>query len=148
VATAAAAALLAAGCGSGTLPVRASSRGQAIEVPGLGALNKGAGSSVLLGVFSVSCGSSGNCAAGGGYRDGDRHEQGFVVSEKNGRWGQAIEIPGSGALNKGHGAQVSTVSCASAGNCAAGGGCLDRYGHGRTTWRVSRRTSRKITGQP
>ena len=49
---------------------------------------------------SVSCPSPGNCAAGGNYRDGGRHQQGFVVSEMNGRWRQAIEAPGLGALNK------------------------------------------------
>src|SRR5260370_39886191 len=92
----------------------------AIEVPGLGSLNKGG--EVTL--SSVSCGSAGNCAAGGSYRDRSEHSQAFVVSERNGRWGRAIEVPGSGALNAGAvvgGAGVNSVSCASAGNCAAGG---------------------------
>jgi hypothetical protein len=91
--------------------------GTAIEVPGLGALNKGGSASVS----SVSCASAGNCAAGGGYKNSHRHGQGFVVSERHGRWGTAIEVPGLGALNKGGSASVSSVSCASAGNCAAGG---------------------------
>ncbi len=94
----------------------AGSWGRAIEVPGLAALNTGEGARVN----SVSCASPGNCAAGGHYTD--RHgQQGFVVSERNGRWGQAIEVPGLGALNKAGGADVVSVSCASAGNCAAGG---------------------------
>src|SRR5216683_2611505 len=38
-----------------------------------------------------------------------------------GGWGRAMEVPGSGALNKGGDAVVISVSCASAGNCAAGG---------------------------
>jgi len=29
----------------------------------------------------VSCGSAGNCAAGGSYRDGSGNPQGFVVSQ-------------------------------------------------------------------
>src|SRR5215467_9983282 len=87
----------------------------AIEVPGLGSLNRG-GSAGLL---SVSCGSAGNCAAGGFYTDGLRHAQALVASERNGAWGKAIEVPGSGALNKGGAAFVRGVSCASAGNCAA-----------------------------
>ncbi len=95
----------------------AGSWGRAIEVPGLGALNKGRNA----GVLSVSCPSPGNCAAGGYYTDGGGHQQGFVVSERNGRWGQAVEVPGLGALNKGRWAEVSSVSCASPGNCAAGG---------------------------
>jgi len=69
----------------------------------------------------VSCGSAGNCAAGGAYADGSGHEQAFVVGERNGTWGKAIEVPGSGALNAGGTAFVESLSCASAGNCAAGG---------------------------
>jgi hypothetical protein len=91
--------------------------GGAVEVPGLGALNKGA----EAGVQSVSCASAGICAAGGFYRDASGHLQAFVVSERHGVWGRAIEVPGSGALNKGGDARVSSVSCAPAGSCAAGG---------------------------
>src|SRR5215470_16273244 len=36
-------------------------------------------------------------------------------------WGKEIEVPGLGALNTGGNASVNSVSCASAGNCAAGG---------------------------
>jgi hypothetical protein len=99
--------------------------GRAIEVPGLGALNKGEQAQVL----SVSCSPRRNCAAGGFYRDGDGHQQGFVVTEKNGVWGRAIEVPGLAALNAGGTAGVVSVSCASAGNCAAGGGYLGQDGH-------------------
>ncbi len=99
----------------------ADSWGRAIEVPGLAALDKGGKGDVA----SVSCGSAVNCAAGGSYLDRHRRSQGFVVSETNGRWGLAIEVPGLGALNTGafvaEGAEVTSVSCASAGNCAAGG---------------------------
>ncbi len=85
-------------------------------MPGLGALNKGH----LAAVHSVSCASAGNCAAGG-YYYADGGQRAFVASEKNGVWGQAIEVPGLGALNTGGDADVYSVSCASAGNCAAGG---------------------------
>jgi hypothetical protein len=51
-----------------------------------------------------------------------------VVSERNGRWGQAAPVPGMRALNQGHGSFVTWVSCAPAGSCAAGGGYYtDRY---------------------
>src|SRR5260370_3983221 len=93
----------------------------AIEVPGLGSLNKGG--EVTL--SSVSCGSAGNCAAGGSYRDRSEHSQAFVVSERNGRWGRAIEGPGSGALNAGavvRGAWGNSASCAPAGHCAGRAG--------------------------
>ena len=98
--------------------------GTAIKVPGLAALNKGNAE-----VLSVSCASAGNCAAGGYYRDGHRHFQGFVAVERNGVWGQAIEVPGLGALNKGGHVGVVSVSCGSAGSCAAGGSYTGRRGH-------------------
>jgi hypothetical protein len=91
--------------------------GKAIGVPGLGALNRGGDAEVA----SVSCTSGANCAAGGYYRDGQRHYQGFVAAERRGRWGQATMVPGLGALNKGGNASVVSVSCTSAGNCTAAG---------------------------
>ena len=100
----------------------------AIEVPGLGALNKRPDPQVSAQVSSLSCGSAGNCAAGGFYRDGSGHVQAFVVSEQNRTWRKAIEVPGSATLNKGRWAQVNSVSCASAGNCAAGGYYTDGSG--------------------
>jgi len=90
----------------------------AIKVPGTATLN--AGKQAL--VYSVSCASAGNCAAGGFYTGRSHNQQAFVASEVNGRWRAAIEVPGSGKLNTGGTAQVESVSCASAGNCAAGGG--------------------------
>src|SRR5262249_56380823 len=96
----------------------------AIEVPGRGMLNAGG----EAGVRSVSCGSAGNCAAGGFYT-GSVSGQAFVVSERNGRWGKAARLPGLAALNAGGDAQVSGVSCPSAGNCAAGGFYADAKVH-------------------
>ena len=97
--------------------------GQAIEVPGLGALNTGGD----VENFSVSCGSAGKCSAAGDYEDGHGHVEGFVVSETSGRWAKAIEVPGLAALNTGGFAWVLSVSCGSAGNCAAGGFYEDRH---------------------
>jgi len=98
---------------------------KAIEVPGLGALNKGG----FAQVWSVSCASVGNCAAGGVYVDGHAHGQAFVVSETNGTWRTAIEVPGSATLNKGGWARITSVSCRSAGKCAAGALYTDVSGH-------------------
>jgi hypothetical protein len=89
---------------------------KAVEVPGTATLNKG-GFALLN---SVSCGAIGSCAAGGSYTGGAGHEQAFMLNEVAGRWRRAVEVPGTAALNKG-GADTSTVSCAAAGNCAAGG---------------------------
>jgi hypothetical protein len=72
-------------------------------------------------VTSVSCASTGNCVAAGDYDDAFGRGQGFVVDEKNGSWGKVLEVPGLAALNVGGQAQVNSISCASAGNCAAGG---------------------------
>jgi hypothetical protein len=98
--------------------------GKVRDVPGIAALNQGGNASV----DSVSCASAGNCSAGGSYRDGSGLDQAFVVSETNGTWGTAREVPGSAALNKGGLAVVHSVSCASAGNCSAGGSYGDVAG--------------------
>jgi hypothetical protein len=97
--------------------------GQAIEPPGLAALNAGGphGLTASAGVTSVSCDPAGDCAAGGYYQDPRDHQQGFVVSEQVGTWGKAIPVPGLALLNTGGIAEVTSVSCGSAGNCAAGG---------------------------
>jgi len=98
---------------------------RAEEVPGTGALNPGG----YAAIASVSCGSAGNCSAGGLYADRSRHNQAFVVSEVNGAWRQATEVPGIADLNTGGSATTYTVSCASAGNCSAGGLYAGRSGH-------------------
>jgi len=97
----------------------------AIEVPGTATLNNGG----YTGINSVSCASAGNCSAGGYYRDGALHIQAFVVSEVNGTWHTAIEVPGTATLNKDGDTRVLSMSCASAGNCGAGGFYIDYYGH-------------------
>ncbi len=65
--------------------------GTAIEVPGTAALNTGGNAQI----DSVSCASAGNCSAGGFYTDSSGHGQAFVVSEVNGKWGKAEEVPGT-----------------------------------------------------
>jgi len=100
--------------------------GSATEVPGTAALNKGG----VAGVISVSCASAGNCGASGFYADGTG-QQAFVVSETNGTWGTAKEVPGTATLNKGGRAAADSVSCAAPGNCSAGGAYLDGSRHGQ-----------------
>src|SRR6266851_4155222 len=102
--------------------------GRAIEVPGLGRLNAGGEAQVSV----VSCASAGNCAAGGFYRDRSRHSQAWVASQVNGRWGTAIVVPGTAALNAGGAGGVASVSCASAGTCTAGGSYTDGSGLGNS----------------
>ena len=103
--------------------------GTAREVPGTAALNTGASSAAIVSV-SVSCRSAGNCSAGGDYTDSTGHRQVFVVSQVNGTWGKAIEVPGTATLNTSR-AEIKSVSCGSAGNCSAGGYYTDSSGHGQ-----------------
>jgi len=79
------------------------------------ALNTGGGAAIN----SVSCASAGNCSAGGYYTDSSGNQQAFVINEANGAWGKATEV--AAALNTLGVAAINSVSCASAGNCSAGG---------------------------
>lgn len=97
------------------------------EVPGLASLTGGAWSRAL----SVSCSSAGNCAVLGQYTPSGASmgtTQGFVADEVHGTWRPALELPGLAALNTaGSLVDLMIVSCASAGNCAAGGSYVDSY---------------------
>ena len=97
--------------------------GNAIEVPGTATLNSSGAA-----VRSVSCATAGNCAAGGVYNQGSGHAQSFVADETDGAWGNAIEVPGTAALNFGPGS-VRSISCAATGDCTAGGYYADASGH-------------------
>ena len=105
--------------------VSAGSWGKAIEVPGLARLSAGHGGTLV----AVSCSSPGNCAATGDYADRLDHQQAFVVNEKNGSWGAAIEVPRLAALNTGGNAEAMSLSCGSVGNCAAAGSYSTSSGH-------------------
>src|SRR5215469_17575964 len=126
IATVCAGLLTGAGAASGTQPAAAARTGpggtwsNAMEVAA--GLNQGDEAQLN----SVSCASAGNCSAGGYYTNSGEQVQAFVISQKNGVWGRAKEVPGSAALNRGWNAEVSSVSCVSAGNCAAGGHYQDR----------------------
>jgi hypothetical protein len=104
--------------------------GSAVEVSGAATLDN-AGHALVGQLVSISCGAPGDCAAGGFYTDGIGHQQAFLVSETNGVWGKAIEVPGTARLNSGGFAAVKSVSCTAAGECAAGGYYADgRYYRG------------------
>jgi hypothetical protein len=99
--------------------------GTAKIIPGLARLNKRDFSEP----GAISCPASGNCTTGGFYFDGSNHQQVFVATELNGKWGSAIEVPGSAALNAGNDSYLYDVACASAGNCSAGGFYKDKVQH-------------------
>jgi len=89
----------------------------AVAIPGLAALNQGGGAAVI----SLSCPSVGNCSAGGAYEDRQKRGQPFVANEVHGVWHAAMRVPGVPALGQIGRATVTSVSCASVGNCSAGG---------------------------
>jgi hypothetical protein len=97
----------------------------AVEIPGMALLNAGTVSSFN----GISCPSAGNCTGVGDYTDESGELQAFVVDEKGGTWGSAIEAPGTGFLNSDGVALGFAVSCSSAGNCTAGGAFANSTAH-------------------
>jgi hypothetical protein len=98
-------------------------------VPGLARLNTGKDAQIN----SLSCGSPGNCSAGGYYSlspVASGLQDAFVVTEKHGVWGAAEQVPGLARLKTGGITEILSVSCASAGDCSAAGS----YGY----WKVAR----------
>jgi titin len=90
-------------------------------------------------VTSVSCASAGNCSAGGfsysyDASTGANPSRAFVLTQVNGVWGSAVDVPGLADIDLGNTSRVNAVSCASAGNCAAGGfyNYDAEYGYGVT----------------
>jgi hypothetical protein len=88
------------------------------EVPGTAALDRASPGAEIL---SVSCASAGNCSGGGFYTDASGHQQAFVVTQTGGTWHSAREVPGTATLDAAGDAEIASVSCATAGNCSAGG---------------------------
>jgi hypothetical protein len=93
--------------------------GTAVELPGIAALEAGDGGGSA--VSSVSCGAPGDCAAVGTYWTTPGAFRAFVADETNGSWQRAEEVPGSAPAGIYDLAQLLSVSCPAAGECAAGG---------------------------
>ena len=86
-------------------------------------------------VLSVSCSSAGNCSAVGSYTACSNvsftcSDQGLLLDEVSGTWQTGIEalLPAAAATIPA--VSLTTVSCASAGNCSAVG--VARHEHGTT----------------
>ncbi len=85
-------------------------------------------SSQFLQLSSVSCASAGNCSAVGRYETSSGYSQGLLLTDTSGTWATGVEapLPANASTNKSSaGAQLNSVSCASAGNCAAVGDYYD-----------------------
>jgi hypothetical protein len=76
-------------------------------------------------VNSLSCAPAGDCTIGGGYVDRSGHQQAFVTTRANGRWGPLMTVPGTDALNKGNNAEATGLSCPLAGGCTVFGSYKD-----------------------
>jgi hypothetical protein len=82
---------------------------------------------------SISCASAGNCGAVGGYLfmsgPDSWASQGLMVSETGGTWATGVEpsLPAN-ASTPNPGAGLSSISCASAGNCTTVGGYFNGSG--------------------
>jgi hypothetical protein len=99
--------------------------GAGIEV----ALPVNAGSNPHVSLGSVSCASAGACAAVGDYIGTSGNQQGLLMSKSSGTWRRGVKatVPANAGPNPG--VSLSSVSCASAGNCTAVGDYLDSSGH-------------------
>jgi hypothetical protein len=101
-----------------------------VILPGITALSKRNDATL----DALTCPTPGNCVAGGSYYRpvgnalGEPYQEAFVASEVNGRWSPAAEVPAIARLTAGGLAQVLTISCASAGDCAVGGSYQDGAG--------------------
>jgi hypothetical protein len=76
----------------------------------------------------VAAASRGGCSAVGSYQNTSSTSQAFVTNQTHGTWHTAAEFPGLAALNVGGAAQAFSVSCSSAGHCAAGGSYMAKSG--------------------
>jgi hypothetical protein len=89
-------------------------------VPGLANLDRGHSA----GLSYLACPSAGNCAAVGSYTDASHVSRPFVVTEVHGSWRLARPVPHLSGLPgqlPGETLGFGTISCASPGNCSAGG---------------------------
>ena len=92
-------------------------------------LPAGAATDPSVQLVAVSCASTGNCSAVGTYSDSAGNKQGLLLTESSGTWGTAIKA----ALPAGAGANpqvlLQSLSCSTAGNCAAAGTYSDSAGN-------------------
>jgi len=88
----------------------------------------GINTSPSAGEQALSCGGAGSCVSGGLYQfDSTGRTRAYVAQETGGTWGAARRIAGN--LDAGDFSSTRAVSCASPGNCAAGGAYTDAHGN-------------------
>jgi len=95
------------------------------------ALPQDAGADPYAGARSVSCASAGNCVAVGQYQDSSNRAQGLLLNEVAGSWSPGVKPPVPADADPYPAAALYSVSCPSAGDCAAVGSYTDGSGHGQ-----------------
>jgi hypothetical protein len=85
----------------------------------------GAGTDPQVALTAVSCALPGDCTAVGSFTDNSGHREGLVLDETSGSWDKtaAAALPANAATQPL--VSLYSISCASAGNCAAVGSYLD-----------------------
>jgi len=83
----------------------------------------------LVQLYSVSCGSAGNCTAVGSYSDSSGRRQGLLLSETAAAWVTGVEAPLPADAGINPQVDLGSVSCASVGNCTAVGDYTDSSGN-------------------
>jgi hypothetical protein len=91
-------------------------------------LPAGAAANPAVTLSSVSCASAGNCTAVGSYTGSSGNQQGLLLTQTPGTWKAAKAPLPTGAAADPF-ADLSSVSCASPGNCTAGGNYADSSGN-------------------
>jgi hypothetical protein len=79
-------------------------------------------------LYAISCSWAGNCTAVGTYADTSSHPQAMEATETSGTWEQASRVTAPPNAGTNPQADLSSISCASAGKCTAGGEYLDNSG--------------------
>jgi hypothetical protein len=85
----------------------------------------GADADPSLTINSISCATSGNCAAVGSFEDTHSNGQSFVANEVRGVWQNAREVNLPGVPATVQNSEIHSVDCWSPGNCSAIGSYLD-----------------------
>jgi hypothetical protein len=79
---------------------------------------------------AVSCGSRGNCSAGGSYTDKYGNTHPFLVDETSGTWHRPFAVKGSNRPALKRYAQIQSISCGTTNDCTAFGESLGSAGKG------------------
>jgi len=103
-------------------------RGAKAPAPANAGLNAAPANSFENPLASVSCATASNCAAIGWYVDKSHHRHGLLLTERNGTW-RASELALPAGAPRNATVQLSSITCASRGNCVAIG---DYASSGRT----------------